>query len=143
MEILNGKMVSAQIKKDVAESVQNKYIANGKKVPTLACVLVGDDPASKVYVSNKEKACNLVGFNSVIKMLPANSTQKEVAQVIDTLNRDENVSGILLQLPLPKHLNESELINLISPDKDVDGLTYINIGKLFSGQPIDAPCTAV
>lgn len=143
MEIIDGKKVSSLLKKMIADKVNEKYIASGKKVPTLACVLVGDDPASKVYVANKGKACQLVGFNSIIKTLPASSTQEEVARVIKTLNQDENVSGILLQLPLPRHLNESALVNLISPAKDVDGLTYLNLGKVFSGEQIVAPCTAV
>ncbi len=142
MEIINGKEVASIIKKMIAQKVEKNYIKLGKPVPTLACVLVGDDPASKVYVANKEKACNLVGFNSVIKTLPADATQEQVAKVITLLNNDSNISGILLQLPLPKHLDENALINLISPQKDVDSLTDLNLGKLFAGKHIVAPCTA-
>lgn len=142
MEIINGKEVASIIKKMIAQKVEQNYINLGKRVPTLACVLVGDDPASKVYVANKEKACKLVGFNSIIKTLPASATQAEVAEVISALNDDDNISGILLQLPLPKHLDENALVNLISPLKDVDSLTDLNLGKLFAGKHIVAPCTA-
>ena len=142
MEIINGKEVASKIKEMIAKKVEQDYINLGKRVPTLACVLVGDDPASKVYVANKEKACKFVGFNSVVKTLPANATQSQVVEVISSLNSDENISGILLQLPLPKHLDENALINLISSQKDVDGLTELSLGKLFSGKQIIAPCTA-
>lgn len=142
METINGKEVSSLIKKMIAQKVSEKYISEGLQVPTLACVLVGDDPASKVYVANKQKACELVGFNSIVKTLPADASQQQVADIITALNLDASVSGILLQLPLPKHLNEHELINLISPSKDVDGLTEQNLGKLFAGKHIIAPCTA-
>ena len=142
MEIINGKEVATLIKKMIAQKIEQNYIKAGKQVPTLACVLVGDDPASKVYVANKEKACAMVGINSVVKKLPANATQEQVAEVISSLNADKNISGILLQLPLPKHLDENALINLISPSKDVDGLTDLNLGRLFAGKHIVAPCTA-
>ena len=142
MEIINGKEVATLIKKMIAQKLEQNYVAVGKQVPTLACVLVGDNPASQVYVANKEKACALVGMNSVVKKLPADATQEQVAQVILSLNNDKNISGILLQLPLPKHLDENALINLISPTKDVDGLTDLNLGRLFAGKHIVAPCTA-
>ena len=142
MEIINGKEVASKLKQKIANKVEQDYIKLGKHVPTLACILVGDDPASKVYVANKEKACKFVGFNSVVKTLPANATQSQVAEVITSLNSDDTISGILLQLPLPKHLDENALINLISPQKDVDGLTELSLGKLFAGKYIVAPCTA-
>lgn len=142
MEIINGKEVATLIKKMIAQKIEQNYIKAGKQVPTLACVLVGDNPASKVYVANKEKACTMVGINSVVKKLPADATQEQVAEVISSLNEDKNISGILLQLPLPKHLDENALINLISPTKDVDGLTDLNLGRLFAGKHIVAPCTA-
>ena len=142
MEIINGKEVASKLKQKIANKVEQNYINLGKRVPTLACVLVGDDPASKVYVANKEKACKFVGFNSVVKTLPADATQSQVAEVINSLNSDKNISGILLQLPLPQHLDENALINLISPQKDVDGLTELSLGKLFAGKYIVAPCTA-
>lgn len=142
MEIINGKEVASKLKQKIANKVEQDYINLGKRVPTLACILVGNDPASKVYVANKEKACKFVGFNSVVKTLPANATQSQVAEVITSLNSDDAISGILLQLPLPKHLDENVLINLISPQKDVDGLTELSLGKLFAGKYIVAPCTA-
>lgn len=143
MEIIDGKKVSSLIKTMIAEKVKENYTDKGLPAPTLACVLVGDDPASKVYVANKQKACSLVGFNSVMKVLPANATQQQVAEVLIALNNDKDVSGILLQLPLPKHLDENALINLISPAKDVDSLTEPNLGKILSGKHIIAPCTAM
>lgn len=142
MKIIDGKTISAEIKQNIANKIKEEYIDKGRVVPTLACVLVGDDPASKVYVANKEKACKACGLGSILKLLPAQSTQEQVAKVIKKLNSDKNVSGILLQLPLPKHLNEKELINLISPVKDVDCLTNLNLGKLFSSSQKIAPCTA-
>ncbi len=143
MSILDGKLVSRAIKDKIADRINEQYVSNDVTVPTLACVMVGDNPASKIYVGNKEKACKYVGFNSVIKYLPDNATQREVAETLIALNEDKNVSGILLQLPLPKHLDETALINLISPSKDVDSLTVTNLGKVFAGQYAVAPCTAI
>lgn len=139
MEILDGKMLSALIKQRIKERIENEHL---NPPPTLACILVGDDPASQVYVANKEKACNAVGMKSIIIRLPATSTNEEVANTIKSLNEDKSVNGILLQLPLPKGLNEKMLINLISPNKDVDGLTELNLGRLFSKNTLVAPCTA-
>lgn len=142
MEIIDGKKVSLIVKNMVAEKIKKDYLQNGKTAPTLACVLVGNDPASKIYVGNKQKACQMYGMNSVVKTLPKNATQTQVAELIASLNSDDSIAGILLQLPLPKHLDERELINLISPLKDVDGLTELNLGKLFSAKQLIAPCTA-
>ena len=142
MEKIDGKMVATNLKQSLAKHLQTNYLQKCKQVPTLACILVGDDPASEVYVKNKEKACKLVGMNSIIKVLPASATNEQVGDVIDNFNKDENVSGILLQLPLPKHLNENQLINKILPEKDVDCLTEQNLGKLLSNHHIIAPCTA-
>lgn len=142
MEIIDGRLVASKLKEQIARKIDDDYLSRGRVAPTLACVLVGDDPASKVYVASKEKACKALGINSVLKILPASISQEEVAEVITSLNSDKNISGILLQLPLPKHLDEGKLISLISPCKDVDGLTYENLGKLFAGIPLIAPCTA-
>ncbi len=142
MEIIDGRLVASKLKEEIANRIDSDYVSRGRKAPTLACVLVGDDPASKVYVASKEKACKALGINSVLKVLPASISQEEVAEVITSLNSDKNISGILLQLPLPKHLDEGKLISLISPCKDVDGLTDENLGKLFAGNPLIAPCTA-
>lgn len=142
MEIIDGKMVASRLKGLVADRIEKNYTMAGRKAPTLACVLVGDDLASKVYVASKEKACHMLGINSVMKILPGDITPQELTRVIKSLNDNDEISGILLQLPLPKHLDESQFISLISPKKDVDGLTNENLGKLFAGKPLVAPCTA-
>lgn len=141
MEILDGKKVSSLIKTQIKEKIENEYLGK-RAIPCLACILVGDNPASQVYVSSKEKACALVGFKSIIKKLPEHSTFDEVKEVIEELNQNPEVSGILMQLPLPKGLDEHKLIECIAPEKDVDGLTTISLGKLFSGHNEIAPCTA-
>ena len=143
MEILNGKLLSSIMKDKIKESVKEKYIDNGLDVPCLACIIVGENPASKVYVASKEKACEQVGFKSIVKRLPEEATESQVKEVIEELNNDKNVSGILLQLPLPNGLNELEIISTIDPKKDVDGLTEVSLGKLFSGTKVVAPCTAI
>ncbi len=142
MEIIDGKRVASKIKQDVKDRIE-EMVLQGLRRPCLACVLVGDDPASQVYVNSKEKNCNQLGINSVVKRLSKDSTVAEVASVIQFLNNDENVSGILLQLPLPKHLQKytEKLVNLISPEKDVDCLTTQNVGKLVQNKNIIAPCT--
>lgn len=141
MEILDGKKVSNEIKAQIKEKIENEYV-NKKTIPCLACIIVGDNPASKVYVASKEKACQLVGFKSIIKTLPETATFDDVKNVIDELNHDDEVSAILMQLPLPKGLDEHKLIECISPDKDVDALTELSLGKLFCGYNKIAPCTA-
>lgn len=141
MEILDGKKVSNEIKAQIKEKIENEYV-NKKTIPCLACIIVGDNPASKVYVASKEKACQLVGFKSIIKTLPETATFDDVKNVIDELNHDDEVSAILMQLPLPKGLDEHKLIECISPDKDVDALTELSLGKLFCGHNKIAPCTA-
>lgn len=144
MEILDGKKVSLELKDAIKEKVNNEYIKKNKPAPTLACIIVGNNPASKVYVQNKQKACDYVGFGSVMLELPESASFEEVFDTITMLNNDANVSGILLQLPLPKRLAEYEhtLIEHIAPSKDVDGLTTKNLGNLFAGDPVVAPCTA-
>ena len=142
MNILDGKQTSLLIKTALRDKIQKEYLEQNKEVPCLACILVGDNPASQVYVNNKEKACVSVGLRSIIKRLPATSTNEEVESVIKELNEDSSVAGILLQLPLPKGLDEARLIDCISPSKDVDALTDVNLGKLFSGKNVIAPCTA-
>ena len=144
MEHLDGKAVSSKIKEDIKEKIHKEYLLQNKQVPNLACIIVGENPASKVYVKNKQKACDYVGFASIIIDLPENASFEEVYDTITTLNNDKNVSGILLQLPLPKSLTEYEhqLIEHILPSKDVDCLTTRNLGKLFSNHKTIAPCTA-
>ena len=137
-----SKKIASLIKEEIKNKIENEYKTANISVPTLACIIVGDNPASKVYVANKEKACASVGFNSIIERLDEDSTEQEVIALIEKLNNDASVSGILLQLPLPKHLDESKIIEHINCNKDVDGLTESNLGRLFSGNALVAPCTA-
>lgn len=141
MELLNGKELSNRIREELKEEVKRDYLDKGIPAPTLAVVLVGADPASQIYVSNKEKACAEVGINSRTIKLPENSALEDILAVIQTLNENKSVNGILVQLPLPKGLDSTRVIEKIDPSKDVDGLTYINKGKLASNSGGIAPCT--
>ena len=134
--ILDGKLVSDIIRTKVKEEV-----ASISEEIKLLVILVGNDPASQIYVASKEKACKKAGIKSITKVLDENVTQKELIQTIKEANEDRSIHGILLQLPLPKHLVEHEVINQILPYKDVDGLTDINQGKLFTGQKAIVPAT--
>lgn len=138
--IIDGKAVSAKVKEEIAKetaAIKAKYsISIG-----LAVVIVGDDPASRIYVNNKKKACETVGFTSYEYALSADTTQEELLQLIDKLNKDDNVNGILVQLPLPKHLDEKAVINSISPEKDVDAFHPVNVGKIMIGEYSFLPCT--
>lgn len=137
-QLINGKEVAEKIKLQVKEEVKSL----GKDV-TLAVVIVGDNPASKVYVNNKKKACKLVGIQSLEYGLPENTSEDELLSLIDRLNNYNYVDGILVQLPLPRHINTDMVIERINPEKDVDGFTAINTGKLWLGQYDIAPCTAI
>ncbi len=141
MQLLNGKELSAKIRLQIKEDVKNCFVNKGLPVPTLAVVLVGEDPASKIYVANKEKACAEVGINSKTIKLAENSTIEEIISVIKELNQDKSINGVLVQLPLPNRMDSTPIIEAISPEKDVDGLTYINKGKLVSNLGGIAPCT--
>lgn len=140
MQIIDGKLVAKLTREDIARQVgelpQDKLGKIG-----LAVILVGDDPASKVYVRNKINGCAEVGIASTLVTMPADASFEEVADKIRELNADPEVSGILLQLPVPKHLNEAELLHLIDPAKDVDGCHYVQKGKLWTGEPELIPCT--
>ncbi len=138
--IIDGKEVAAQVRAEVARDVTELRERTGL-VPGLATILVGDDPASAVYVANKRKACAEAGITDHHRHLPADTSQDEVAAAIEDGNRDPDVSGILLQLPVPAGLNGKALTALISPDKDVDGLTHISAGRLAQGAPGLRPCT--
>lgn len=142
MNILDGKQTSLIIKTAVRDKIQKDYIDKNIEPPCLACIIVGDNPASQVYVANKEKACASVGMKSIVKRVPSTATNEEVKRIINQLNADSQVSGILLQLPLPSGFNEAELLEEISPNKDVDSLTNLNLGKLFANKNQIAPCTA-
>lgn len=137
--IIDGKLVSQQYR----EILKNKILALNKTgiYPSLAVILVGDNPASQKYVRNKEIACEKVGIKSIKYVLPSDTNETELTNLISELNNDSNVNGILLQLPLPKHLNELHFLNLISPAKDVDSFNPYNIGKLFIDNSQFNPCT--
>ena len=137
-QLINGKEVAEKIKLQVKEEIKSL----GKDV-TLAVVIVGDNPASKVYVNNKKKACKFVGIQSLEYGLPENTSEDELLSLIDRLNNYNYVDGILVQLPLPRHINTDMVIERINPEKDVDGFTAINTGKLWLGQYDIAPCTAI
>lgn len=136
-QILNGKDVAAYIKQQVKTEIENKNIN-----ACLAVIVVGNDPASQVYVRNKKKACEEVGIKSVVYELEENSTEEDLLFLIDMLSVDPFVQGILVQLPLPKHIDESKVIAAIPPEKDVDGFHIENTGKLWSGMQCDiVACT--
>lgn len=138
--IIDGKEVAARVRAEVARDVAAFRERTGR-APGLATILVGDDPASEVYIRGKRKASAEAGIVDLHQHLPKDATQSDVARVIDDCNRDPEVSGILLQLPVPKGLNGTELTAMISPDKDVDGLTPISAGRLMQGTPGLRPCT--
>jgi methylenetetrahydrofolate dehydrogenase (NADP+)/methenyltetrahydrofolate cyclohydrolase len=138
--LIDGKLIAANLRTEIRHEVE-KLKAGGIR-PALAVILVGDDPASHVYVGNKVKACQEVGIESIERRLPENATAAEIGTLIKSLNDDTAVHGILLQLPLPKHINSDPLIQMIAPEKDVDGLTFVNAGKLVAGDDSGmVPCT--
>jgi methylenetetrahydrofolate dehydrogenase (NADP+)/methenyltetrahydrofolate cyclohydrolase len=138
--IIDGKAVAARVRAEVADRVAALSERTGRQ-PGLATILVGDDPASAIYVANKRKACAEAGIADLHQHLPSDSTQEQVAAVIEQGNGDPAVSGILLQLPVPDGLHGASLTALIDPDKDVDGLTPISVGRLWRGTPGLRPCT--
>ena len=138
-KIIDGKLVSQSVKDDVKAQVA-ALKEQGVEV-TLAVIIVGDDPASRVYVNNKKKACEYVGFKSLEYALPAETTQEELMALVDELNNRADVNGILCQLPLPKHLDEKAVIEAISPLKDVDAFHAVNVGKIMIGDYDFLPCT--
>ena len=140
MQILNGKEASQAIKDDLKLSVA-QLAAQGKKVPHLAAILVGNNGASETYVASKVKACEEIGFKSTLIRAEDTISSLRLLDTIAELNADYDVDGILVQLPLPKHISEVEVINAIHPDKDVDGFHPINVGKMVLGQPTFVPAT--
>jgi methylenetetrahydrofolate dehydrogenase (NADP+)/methenyltetrahydrofolate cyclohydrolase len=138
--ILDGKIISQRVKDEVAAEVR-QLTEKGLRAPCLAVILVGDDEGSKVYVRNKKRACEAIGFKSLEFLLPADTKQEELDALVDTLNADDTVDGILVQLPLPKHLNEQSIINRIAIDKDVDAFHPHNVGRIMLGIPAFLPCT--
>jgi methylenetetrahydrofolate dehydrogenase (NADP+)/methenyltetrahydrofolate cyclohydrolase len=138
--IIDGKAVAQRVRNDVAHDVAELTETTGRR-PGLATILVGDDPASAIYIANKRKACAEVGIVDLHRHLPVDSSQAEIAALIDGCNADPDVSGILLQLPVPPGLDGPALTARIAPDKDVDGLTPISAGRLSQGTPGLRPCT--
>lgn len=139
-QIIDGVAISAQVREEVRVAAQTILDRTGQR-PGLAVILVGDAAASQVYVRNKIRACEAAGFHSVSDHLPADTTEAELLARLDTLNRDPAVHGILVQLPLPAHIDPRRVIAAISPDKDVDGFHVSNAGALMTGHPRLVPCT--
>ncbi|MCE5182884.1 MAG: bifunctional methylenetetrahydrofolate dehydrogenase/methenyltetrahydrofolate cyclohydrolase FolD [Betaproteobacteria bacterium] len=138
--ILDGKALSAQILQQVRQNVEARLSA-GKRLPALAVILVGEEPASAIYVRNKRRSCETASVRSVSHDLPASTTQEALLALIDQLNEDPEIDGILVQLPLPKHIEAETVIERIHPDKDVDGFHPYNIGRLALRLPTLRPCT--
>ena len=139
-KIIDGKAISAAIREEITEEVKSFESENGFR-PGLSVIIVGENPASKVYVRNKKLACEQVGFNSEVIEMPEETSEEELLAVIDRLNGDKNVHGILVQLPLPKHINEEAVLLKINPAKDVDAFHPFNVGKIMTGNFDLAPCT--
>ncbi len=139
-QMIDGKNIAAHVRQQVARRVAARREA-GHRVPGLAVVLVGEDPASQVYVRNKHRACEQAGIHSFQHALPTDITQQELEQLVDRLNADPSVDGILVQLPLPAHLDERPILERIRPDKDVDGFHPYNLGRLAQRLPLLRPCT--
>jgi methylenetetrahydrofolate dehydrogenase (NADP+)/methenyltetrahydrofolate cyclohydrolase len=138
--LIDGKKISQEVKAKVAEGVKER-LAQGKRAPGLVVILVGADPASEVYVRNKTNSCEQVGFKSETLTLPSETTQEELESLIDKYNDDETIDGILVQLPLPEHLDSDPLLERIRPDKDVDGFHPFNVGRLAQRMPLLRSCT--
>ncbi|MFZ4619302.1 MAG: bifunctional methylenetetrahydrofolate dehydrogenase/methenyltetrahydrofolate cyclohydrolase FolD [Bacteroidota bacterium] len=140
MTIIDGKKISQEIKEEIRIATA-AFKAEKGFVPGLAFILVGEDPASQAYVRSKGRSCEEIGFYSVTERVPASTTESELLSMIDRFNRDEKIHGILIQLPLPKHINEQRVIEAISPAKDVDGFHPANVGKMMIGIDTFFPCT--
>lgn len=141
-QLIDGKLIGQQVRDEVAAAVA-KRISEGKRKPTLATVLIGDRPDSAAYVASKGKACQELGMGSVSEHLPADATQEQVENLVRKLNADPNISGILVQLPMPAHIDEEKVLSLINIEKDVDGFSPLNIGRLAQKgrEPLFVPCT--
>jgi methylenetetrahydrofolate dehydrogenase (NADP+)/methenyltetrahydrofolate cyclohydrolase len=140
MQILDGKLVSEAIKAQLANKVAELKLT-GKKTPHLAAILVGNNPASETYVASKVKSCAEIGYNSTLLRFDEQISEKHLLDNITLLNENADIDGILVQLPLPKHINEELVINTIDPSKDVDGFHPVNVGKMVSGLPTFIPAT--
>lgn len=140
MTIIDGKKTALDIRSELKTEIDSLKL-KGNKVPGLVTILVGDDPASSIYVKSKNKACAEVGMFSKIEKLDADTSESELIKIIDSYNNDENIHGILVQLPLPKQINEDRIINTIIPSKDVDGFHPVSIGNMVIGNDALYPCT--
>ena len=140
MQILDGKIVSESVKENIKQKML-QFKSNGNKTPHLAAVLVGSNGASETYVASKVKNCEAVGFKSSLIRFDENISESELITAIEKLNNDKDIDGILVQLPLPKQINEEKIINLINPDKDIDGFHPMSIGKMVQGLPTFIPAT--
>jgi len=140
MQIIDGKKTASEIKEELKTEI-SKIVKEGKNPPGLVTILVGDDPASSVYVKMKNKACAAIGMYSEIKKLDAETTEEELLSIIDDYNNNSKIHGILVQLPLPKHIDEDKIIESISPKKDVDGFHPYNVGNLVIGKETFKSCT--
>ncbi|MCQ2295807.1 MAG: bifunctional methylenetetrahydrofolate dehydrogenase/methenyltetrahydrofolate cyclohydrolase FolD [Bacteroidales bacterium] len=139
-QLLDGKALSLQIKDELANEVR-QLTGEGRRAPHLAAVIVGEDGASMTYVANKEKSSHEVGFTSSVYRFAERTTEEELLKSIDFLNNDPEIDGFIVQLPLPKHINEQNVINAISPDKDVDGFTSVNVGRMVLSEEAYLPAT--
>ncbi|WP_278497213.1 bifunctional methylenetetrahydrofolate dehydrogenase/methenyltetrahydrofolate cyclohydrolase FolD [Pantoea vagans] len=139
-KIIDGKTIAQQVRLEVAEKVKQR-LAAGKRAPGLAVVLVGENPASQIYVASKRRACEEVGFHSRSYDLPATTREAELLELIDKLNQDNEIDGILVQLPLPAGIDNVKVLERITPDKDVDGFHPYNVGRLCQRAPTLRPCT--
>ena len=139
-QIISGTQLASQIKSNVAQQI-SQYVAQGKRAPGLAVILVGADPASQVYVGSKRKSCAEIGITSKSYDLPETTTEQALLELIEELNQDTKVDGILVQLPLPKHIDSTKVIEQISPEKDVDGFHPYNVGRLCQRIPTLRACT--
>ena len=139
-QIISGTQLASQIKSNVAQQI-SQYVAQGKRAPGLAVILVGADPASQVYVGSKRKSCAEIGITSKSYDLPETTTEQALLELIEELNQDTEVDGILVQLPLPKHIDSTKVIEQISPEKDVDGFHPYNVGRLCQRIPTLRACT--
>ena len=140
MQLIDGRELANTIKEEIAVTVA-AYVAEGNRPPHLAAVLVGADPASQVYVRNKVKSCEKVGFNSTLIERDAETTESELLEIVDKLNADPEIDGFIVQLPLPKHINEQRITLAIDPKKDVDGFHPTNFGRMAQGLPAYLPAT--
>ena len=139
-QLIDGKTLAQEIRQEIAKDIE-LLVGQTGVCPGLAVVLVGDDPASAVYVRNKKKACDTAGLYVDDHALPATTTQEELLKLIDQLNNDPKIHGILVQLPLPSQIDSQTVLNAVSPDKDADGFHPYNIGRLVAGDPVFVPCT--